>query len=69
MSASTTTPSLKAVTLKFSGGNSENSAAALLAPAVNVKVDYEGRDSEVEAASDNTGSLSQPAVPTLKWLL
>src|SRR5215471_4293700 len=60
MSASTTAPSLKAVTLKFSGGNSENSAAAPLAPAPNVDVGYEERDSGVEVGSDNTGSLSQP---------
>jgi twitching motility protein PilT len=59
MSASGTTPSLKAVTLKFGGGNSESSTAAPLAPTMNVNVDYEERDSEMEVASDNTGSLSQ----------
>lgn len=60
MSASSTSPSLKAVTLKFSGGNSENSAAAPLAPAPNVDVDYEERDSGKEAACDSTGTFSEP---------
>ena len=60
MSASATTPSLKAVSLKFGRGNSENSTAAPLAPAANVNVNYEERDSETEGASDNTVSLSMP---------
>ena len=60
MSASATTPSLKAVTLKFGRGDSETSSTAPLAPAANVIVNYEKRDSETETASDHTGSLSMP---------
>src|SRR5260370_12902446 len=61
MSASATTPSLKAVSLKFGGGNSETSTATPLAPAANVNLNYEERDSETQTASDNTGSLSKPS--------
>jgi twitching motility protein PilT len=60
MSASTTTPSLKAVTLKFGAGNSETSTAAPLAPAANIDVNYDERDSETKAAGDNTESFSTP---------
>jgi twitching motility protein PilT len=61
MSASGATQSLKAVTLKFGGGNSETLTAAPLAPAASVNVSDEERDLGTESASDNTGSFSEPA--------
>jgi len=60
MSTIGNTPSLKAVTLKFGAGNSETSTAAPLAPAANLDVDYEKRDSETKAAGDSAGPFSPP---------
>src|SRR5262249_16428846 len=60
MSASGTTPSLKAVTLKFGAGNSEIPTAAPLPPAATANFAYETRGSERIAEGDNTGSFSKP---------
>ena len=58
--------SLKSVTLKFGGGNSESSPAAPLAPAANVNADCEERDSATRAAS--VTSFSEPAVTGVEIL-